>query len=82
MQVLHDPTDEQEKHRRYLGGDRGVRADTYGRRHFSWPRVIPSFPIPANFWIFQPCDQKTDGRTIGKLVAGEIICKNLWRIEL
>lgn len=39
VQVLRDPTDEQEKHRRYLRGDRGGRADTYERRHFSWSRV-------------------------------------------
>lgn len=68
----------QEKHRRYLGGDRGVRADTYRRRHFSWPRVIPSFRIPANFWIFQPRDQT--GERSGDCACSRIgsICKNLW----
>lgn len=78
VQVLHDPTDGQEKHRRYLGGDRGVRADTYRRRHFSWPRVIPSFRIPANFWIFQPRDQT--GERSGDCACSRIgsICKNLW----
>lgn len=41
VQVLRDPTDEQEKRQRYRRGDRGGRADTYGRRHFSWSRAVP-----------------------------------------
>lgn len=55
-----------------------VRADTYRRRHFSWPRVIPSFRIPANFWIFQPRDQT--GERSGDCACSRIgsICKNLW----
>lgn len=55
VQVLRDPTDEQEKHQRYLRGDRGGRADTYGRRHFSWsrgPATIRSFSR-----IFAACNR-------------------------
>lgn len=38
--------------RRYLRGDRGVRADTYGRPHFSLPSAIPPSVSAADFWIF------------------------------
>lgn len=54
--------------RRYLRGDRGVRADTYGRPHFSLPSAIPPSVSAADFWIFD-----RNWRQIG----GGSICKNL-----